>query len=269
MKKTVMVEKPTAEVCEKTERLDFRCNGIVLQTFLGSISMIHNEAPFNITKDHVSTTVVDESHVAMLTLEIPARNFYHGKPDDVINKQILFNATGDFTASFDVEEIIQDFVKILRPEDKVTGYITPTELFLKTDHLHKSISAIDHVYEAKIPSFENNTRFRIPNILLSTFMRAITEKEYVELHSGKDGIWAKIYKDTNDERPLNFLFLKTPQPTEARCLYSCDYLTRIFKATGVTEITFQMDTDAPCTITSEYLDGGKATCLLAPRIESE
>lgn len=262
--KTEQKEQPTEEA-----RLDFKCNGYVLQSIMNSIGEIHNEAPFKITKDAITVTVVDVSHVAMLTLEIPARNFYHGKSDDVINKQMHYEATGDLTACFDVEEIKQDFVKILTPTDKVTGYITPTEMFLKTDHLNKLFSSIDGVTEAKAPKMENNTRFKIPDILLPTFMRAISEKEYVEIHAGKEGIWGKIHKDTNDERPLNFLFTKASQDHEAKSLYSCEYLTRVFKATGQVEIIFQMDTDSPCVITTDYLDNGKATCLLAPRIESE
>jgi hypothetical protein len=120
--KTETKESPMEE-----GRLDFKCNAVVLKTMMDSIGEISDEAPFKITQDAITTTVVDASHVAMLTLQIPARNFYHGRGDDVINKQIKYEATGDFTASFDVSEIKAEFLRILNPSDKVTGYITPHE----------------------------------------------------------------------------------------------------------------------------------------------
>ena len=257
------------EESEDEARLDFKCNASVLQSMMNSIGEITEEAPFKITQDAITTTVVDASHVVMLTLRIPKRNFYHGRSDDVVNKSLQFDVSRDFGVAFDVSEIKQGFMKILNPTDKVTGYITPTEIFLKTDHLNKSFSAIDGVQEAKCPDFQNKLTFKIPEFLLPTFVKAINEKEYVQITSDDDGVWGKIFSDASDERPLNFLFTKVKQEAKARCLYSCDYLTKIFKATGNIDIVFIMDTDVPCTIKTEYLDGGEAIALLAPRINSD
>lgn len=264
-KKTEQKQEPPME----EGRLDFRCNAIVLQSIMNSIGEITDDAPFKISKDAITTTVVDAAHVAMLTLRIPARNFYHGRSDDVVNKSIQYDVNRDFEASFDVAEIKQGFLRILNPADKVTGYITPTEIYLKTDHLNKSFSAIEGVPEPKCPAFDNKLIFKIPEFLLPTFVKAIGEKEYVQITSGKDGIRGEIYGYATDERPLNFLFTKVAQDVEAKCLYSCDYLKKIFNATGNIDVKLKMDTDVPCTITTEYLDGGEAIALLAPRIESD
>jgi len=241
----------------------FFCKAGVLKKLFKTISVISEEALFNVTKEGLHTRLVDPAHVYMLDLNISRKNFYIGR--DCINKKFDWNVSDNFDVCFSVNDF-NDFLRLINSYEDVNGTYKDGTLHLKAGRFDQDIDAIiNNQPEVVIPKLELKTSFELEH--LSDFKKAIDGKDYVKLIVNKLGVSAVIYNPIS-EKPLMFSISNTAEG-DCKSMYSCDILKMVLDSIGAAlgDMEIHLDTDNPMQITGKFLEGGETKILIAPRIE--
>ena len=255
--------KIVKEVNNDEKLWEFHCFSGLLKKMIEKIKPIEKEFPMDITKEGIHVRVVDPSHVCMLDLDIPKKDFYTGH--DAVNKNVEFKIKQDMRVGLPIERIENKFLKLINQYDYVTGYIQNNCLYLNTDTVHTKISLIDPcgLAEPKLPTFNLSISGKVSSDRVSILQKAKDGSDHITFIADKTGLYGIIEDDEDDIR----LDLNTHVKGEGRAVYSTDYLGNILNASSSIELNF--DTDHPVKITGVVGDNGKYLYLLAPRIESE
>lgn len=235
----------------------------VLKEAIDVLSTIADEGKFNLTKDGITTKVVDPAHVAMLDLTLNKKAFEEYKADEC-------------TLGIDIDKLKDviklagsgETVEIRHDEDK-------NRLILNIGNITRRMALIDTegVSEPKVPSLT------LPALLIintDEAKRGVKASEpvsdHVELKASPDGfeMTAKGDTDTVILKLHNDLLEKLDCKETVRSLYSLDHLSKMVKTVSSPNIGLHIGNDHPIDMDFDIADGnGHVRFLLAPRIESE
>jgi proliferating cell nuclear antigen len=241
----------------------------LLKDMVTAISILIDEASFDITPEAIKLRAMDPSRVAMIDFEWPKTIF-----DE-------YNCNEPMKMCINVSELL----KLLRR----TGKDETLELTLdeKTNRLKITIKG-KYLRTFNMPTLEaTEEEVPTPKVTFNVKARATTEglKEAIEdatlvsdhvrieadneklaMNATGDLMGAKIEFVKGSDALLN---LETKEP--AKATFSLSYLSEIIKAAAATSAvaTLEFSTDMPIKLDFEQEKEGKLTFYLAPRIEVE
>lgn len=262
--KKVDVKKKVKVKPKKDEKLwTFKCYGGVFKKLVTRVMPLSTEIKLNITKEGLSTVTVDPSHVCMVTLEIPRKDFYLGT--SCINKEVAYKVKDDFEIGIDLEKLDKT-LKLFSDYDHVTGYIQNNKLYLNSDDIHKKLGLLTTagMPDAKVPDLEFGVDAEVSCTKMTLLMKACNGNDFLTLVSDKTGLHSTIEEEDDDLR----IDLTKDVKGEGKAIYSCDYFGNMVK--GLTHwktLRLQYSTDNPLRLSGEVGDSGNFEYLLAPRIE--
>ncbi|MFN3805415.1 MAG: DNA polymerase sliding clamp, partial [Pyrobaculum sp.] len=228
------------------------------------IGVLTDEVPIVFTERGVYVRVLDMSHTAMVSLELPSEAFSEYKHAGEVwvglrvkdlRKIVGRAAKGDGLA---VE--LGDRVRI-----KLLGRSTRSVAFQPLEVVRDELYAprVDHTALIKIPSGLWLTAMRDVNVISDVAKLEATDGVFVISAEGDGrGVEARL------ERASNYVYeFEVSQPTSAR--YSMRYLLDMARSGAkLSEIvTVKFATAKPLSLTYEVPGGGVLTYYLAPLVE--
>lgn len=251
---------------KKDEKLwQFKCYSGLLKKLVTRVMPLSTEIKLDITKEGLSTVTVDPSHVCMVMLEIPHKDFYTGT--SCVNKEVVYKVKEDFEIGIDLVKLDKT-LKLFNQYDYITGYIQNNKLYLDSDDIHKKIRLLDTagMPDAKPPNLEFDVDTQVSCDKVALLIKACENNDYLALISDNTGLHSTIEEDEDDLR----IDLSKDVTGKGKALYSCDYFGPIVKGLSHwKKLRFQFSTDTPIRLSGEISDNGNFEYLLAPRIESE
>lgn len=265
-KKLDVEKKPKKVKPKKDEKLwQFKCYGGLFKKLVARVIPLSTEIKLNITKNGLSMIVVDPSHVCMVTLEIPRKDFYLGT--SCINKEVAYKVKEDFEIGIDLEKLDKT-LKLFSDYDHVTGYIQNNKLYLDSDDIHKKLGLLSTagMPDAKVPNLEFGVDGEVSCNKMALLMKACDNNDFLTLIADKTGLHSMIEEDDDDLR----IDLTKDVKGEGKAIYSCDYFGNMVKGLSQWKtLQLQYSTDNPMRLSGEIGDSGVFEYLLAPRIKSE
>lgn len=260
-----MTKKQVKKVENKDEKKwQFKCYSGLFKKLIARVGQLYNEIELNISKEGISTIVVDPAHVALAKLDIPKKDFYTGH--SAVNKDVSYKVKEEFSIGIDLDKLTKT-LKLMNNYDYVTGYVLGNTLYLDTDRIHKKIQLLDTagIPNAKVPNLKFDVKAKISSSDIGLLMRAVSdETEYLTLISDGKELYTIIEEDEDNLK----IDLSNNVKGKGKALYSCDYFGNIVSDIG-SKVIMEFSTDQPVRITGDVYDSGKFEYLLAPRIESE
>jgi len=112
MAEAKLIEKEKPKQKKEPKLWKFQCNAILLKNIVSKIIKVDNEVMINLTKNGLSSNVVDPAHVLMVSLDVPRKDFYTG--NTCINQQVHYKLFEDMEFGIDITKldrtlIIQQF----------------------------------------------------------------------------------------------------------------------------------------------------------------
>jgi proliferating cell nuclear antigen len=236
----------------------------VLREVTDVISTLVDEAKFNLSPDSLSVRAVDPAHVAMVDMVLNKAAFEEYKADegelgidlDKMKEVLRLAKTGDVIQidhDEDRNRLVVHVGNITRhmslvdtagmSDPKVPNLDLPAKVVVRTDELRQGIKASESV---------------------SDHIALIAHPEGFEMISEGDAdtVRLELPKDLLDELQCK---------EKVRSLFPLDYFSNMVKAiSSASTATIYLGNDYPVRIEFAMAgDSGKATYLLAPRIESQ
>ncbi len=221
-----------------------------------------SEAKFEVGSDGIKVKAVDPAHVAMIVLDIPKDVFHEfdaeedelGVDLDKVRDILKLSSSGD------VVEISKDGGKLTF----MLGNLTRSMPLIDTSALNVP-KVPNLVLPAKVvvPVKEFEHGIKAAESISDNITLRITPTEFEMYTQGdEDVVRLNIPKDMLKE-------LSCDEPVKS--MYPVDYLVKLVKAIDSAEnLVIYIGTDYPIKIEFDIAQGkGKATYLLAPRIEGE
>ncbi len=233
-----------------------------LKEIVNLLLTLVTEAKFEFNQDGMGVKAVDPAHVAMIVLDLPKDGFIEYEAED---EEI----------GIDLDKV-KDILKLASSRDVIEFTKEGSKLTFLIGNLTRSMPLID-TSAMSIP--------RVPNLALpakvvvpvSDFTNGIKAAESIS-----DNVTLKITPTefemyTEGDEDVARVCLPKDMINEISCdepvksMYPVDYLVKLVKAMDSAEyLTIYMGTDYPIKIEFDIAGGkGKATYLLAPRIEGE
>ncbi|MCJ2520488.1 MAG: DNA polymerase sliding clamp [Candidatus Thermoplasmatota archaeon] len=236
----------------------------VLREITDVISTLVDEAKFNISPDSLSVRAVDPAHVAMVDMSVDKAAFEEYKADegelgidlDKIKEVLRLARSGD-VISLDHDEdrnrLVVHVGNITRQmslvdtagmsDPKVPNLDLPAKIVLRTNEMRQGIKASESVSD------------HIALVAHSDGFEMISEGD-------ADTVRLDLPKDLLDELQCK---------EKVRSLFPLDYFSNMVKAiSGTSTLTIHLGNDYPVRMEFTFAgENGRATYLLAPRIESE
>lgn len=270
-KTTKTTSKTQNKEIKQVKLWDFRCNASMLKEISTKSQAVNTEIPVYVKKDGIHIKSVDPSHVSMVEIDIPYKNFCTGH--DCVNQEITYTLAKDFEFGLDLESLDKT-LRLFNMTDKIHGYIENNQLHLireEKEEIHKQLNLIDIEGwpEPKIPAMDFSVNAKIRSSGFATLKKALEGEEYVVFIADDD-----LKAIVGDDEPLKMMLSQKEDVTgKGKALYSSDYLQRIINTFGGSfyySIDTAFDTDSPIRLEGKIGNkDGRFTYLLAPRIESE
>jgi len=262
-------EKPKQKKKDNPKLWEFECNAILLKKLVNKIIKVCNEVLIKLTKEGLSTNVVDPAHVLMVNVEIPRKDFYTG--NTCVNQEVHYKLFEDMEFAIDISKLDKTLKLTGYGTDQIKGWIEGSFLHIKGDSFHKRIKLLDTagIPQAKVPDLKLGIKAEVKTGELASLKKALTETDAVKLIV-KDGVKAVI-EDDDDDLTIN-LCKKEDATGKGKSIYSSEYLNVLLDGFGGSwyeTVTIEFDTDNPIRVKGEAGMTGHCMYLLAPRIESE
>ena len=241
----------------------------ILKDMMGAISILVDEATFDLTPDGIKLRAMDPSRVAMVDFEWPKTVF-----DEYVCSEAMKMCIN-----------ISEMLKLLRR----TGKDESVELSLdeKTGRLKKAIKG-RYGRTFNMPTLEAMEE-EVPTPKVSFNIRAKTTTEglraaiedaslvsdHVRIEADKEKIimnaTGAIMGATIEFKKGSDILLDMETKEASKATFSLSYLSEIVKAAGATSeiATLEFSTDMPIKLDFQQEKEGKLTYYLAPRIEVE
>ncbi|MDP2217226.1 MAG: hypothetical protein Q8J68_08075 [Methanolobus sp.] len=251
-----------------------------LRDMMTPVEAIADECRLNISPEGLGVKVVDPANIAITDLNLPKEVFHEGEYTvdeslqvglDVINYLSLFKDAGDNErAEINIEQYEEKGVQKHRLILKIADIFKQTLTLMNPDEIRKEI---------KIPLLTLRAEIEVSKEFLKRcFDMAVRAGDYIRMQAiDKPNIRPLFIIEAGDDvrkfkAELTTGVEITAESPEVRLksLFSLDYLCGIVEAIGDGEIiTMHLDNDMPLKLDFKVLDHGRASVMIAPRIESE
>jgi proliferating cell nuclear antigen len=221
-----------------------------------------SEAKFEIGSDGISVKAVDPAHVAMIVLDVGKDAFheYEAEDDELGVDLDKVRDILKLSSSGDVVEISKEGSKLTF----MLGNLTRSMPLIDTSAL--SVPKVPNIAlpaKVVVPVKEFEHGIKAAESISDNITLKVTPTEFEMYTQGdEDVVRLNIPKDM-----LKDLMCDEP----VKSMYPVDYLVKLVKAIdSASELTIYVGNDYPVKIEFDIAQGkGKATYLLAPRIEGE
>jgi len=272
---TELIEKEKPKQKKKTveeqPRLwEFKCNAILLKKIVSKIIKVDSEVLINLTKEGLTSNVVDPAHVLMVSLDVPRKDFYTG--NTCINQEIQWKLFEDMKFGIDLAKLDRTLRLTGHGSDRLEGWIAGNFLHIKGESFHKRIKLLDTagISTTKVPELKLGIKAEVKTGELAKLKKAISENDESVKLIVRNGLKA-IIEDDDDDLTIN-LCKKDDVTGTGEAIYSADYLNTLLDGFGGSwfeTVTIEFDTDNPIKLEGTAGMTGNCMYLLAPRIESE
>jgi len=243
-------------------------NAVSFQKSIEAISVLVDEAEFDLNEDGLLLKATDPSQIAMIDFELAKKDFKEFKVEPGTKLAVDL----DFLGSVLNRAKASDSLKITLNETKSKLMV---HFLGKTKRVFE-IPLID-ITSSKLPNpkidFDAEIKLKAEALkdglkdaaLVSTHITlgVDAEKFFLKANSSKGTLNNEI---STKEKKFN---VEIKAKSEAKSMFPLDYLSDMLKAaSNDTEITVKLKSNAPIQI-SYIIDKAKINYFLAPRIESE
>ncbi len=236
----------------------------VLREVTDVISTLVDEAKFNLAADSVAVKAVDPAHVAMVDMSIEKGAFEEYKADQ-----------GELGIDLDkVKEVLRlakagDVISLDHDEDR-------NRLVCHVGNITRQMSLVDTagMSDPKVPSLDLPAKITVRTSELRQGIKASESvSDHIALIASSDGFEMVSEGDADTVRldlPKDLLD-ELQCKEKVRSLFPLDYFSNMVKAiSSASTVTIFLGNDYPVRLEFELAgEKGKATYLLAPRIESQ
>ncbi len=236
----------------------------VLRELTDVISTLVDEAKLNITPDSLSVRAVDPAHVAMVDMAVEKSAFEEFKADE-----------GELGIDLDkIKEVLRlakagDVINVDHDEDR-------NRLVVHVGNITRQMSLVDTagMSDPKVPSLDLPAKIVVRTDEIRQGIKASESvSDHIALTAHSDGFEMISEGDADTVRldlPKDLLD-ELQCKEKVRSLFPLDYFSNMVKAiSGASTVSIFLGNDYP--VRMEFTlagDSGKATYLLAPRIESD
>lgn len=258
-----------------------------LRDALKPVRAIADECRLSISPEGISTKTAGPANVVMIDLNLPKEVFHEGEYTvdetlqvglDIVTYLSLFEGAEDNeSAELSIELYEEKGVQKHRLILKMAGIFEQTLTLMNPDEVRKEVKITELTLRAEV---EVSKEF-----LKRCFDMAARASDYIKLqactqpHELVPELPARptfIMEADDGERKFKAELTTgveiTAESPEVRLksMFSLDYLCGIVEAIGNGEIiTMHLDNDYPLQLDFKVLDHGRASYLIAPRVESE
>ncbi|MFQ6065342.1 MAG: proliferating cell nuclear antigen (pcna) [Candidatus Bathyarchaeia archaeon] len=240
-----------------------------LKDTITAISILIDEATFNITPEAITLRAMDPSRVAMIDFEWPKAVFDEYTCTEATKMCInitellkLLRRTGkDETIELTLDE------KTARLKLTIRGNYTRTFNMPTLEAMEEEVPTPKVTFKVKAKTTTEGLHQAIEDAsLVSDHVRIEADKEKIIMNATGDLMGANIELKKGSDALLD---ITAEEP--AKATFSLSYLTEIVKAASATSelATLEFATDMPIRIDFQQPKEGKLTYYLAPRIEVE
>jgi len=240
-----------------------------LKDTITAISILIDEATFNITPENITLRAMDPSRVAMIDFQWPKTVFDEyacTEPTKMcINitelLKLLRRTSKDETIELTLDE------KTNRLKLTIRGNYTRTFNMPTLEAIEEEVPTPKVTFKIKAKTTTQGLHQAIEDAsLVSDHVRIEADKEKITMNATGDLMGATIELKKGSDALLD---IDAQEP--AKATFSLSYLTEIVKAASATSelATIEFATDMPIKIDFQQPKEGKLTYYLAPRIEVE
>ncbi len=236
----------------------------VLRELTDVISTLVDEAKFNISPDSLSVKAVDPAHVAMVDLAVEKAAFEEYKADE-----------GELGIDLDkIKEVLRlaragDVIDLVHDEDR-------NRLIVHVGNITRQMSLVDTagMSDPKVPSLDLPAKIVVRTDEVRQGIKASESvSDHIALVAHSDGFEMVSEGDADTVRldlPKDLLD-EIQCKEKVRSLFPLDYFSNMVKAIGgASTVAIYLGNDYPVRMEFSLAgDSGRATYLLAPRIESD
>ncbi len=240
-----------------------------LKDMMGAISILIDEATFNLTSDGIKLRAMDPSRVAMVDFEWPKTVFDEYKCSETTKMCInisemlkLLRRTGkDESVELTLDE------KTGRLKIIIKGKYTRTFNMPTLEAMEEEVPTPKVAFNVKAKTTTEGLREAIEDAsLVSDHVKIEADNEKILMNATGDLMGATIELKKGSDALLD---LETKEPSKAT--FSLSYLSEIVKAAVTTSdvASLEFSSDMPIKLDFKQPKEGKLTYYLAPRIEVE
>jgi proliferating cell nuclear antigen len=241
----------------------------ILKDMMGAISILVEEATFDLTPDGIKLRAMDPSRVAMVDFEWPKTVFDEYVCSETMKMCInisevlkLLRRTGkDESVELSLDE------KTGRLKIAVKGKYTRTFNMPTLEAMEEEVPTPKVSFNVKAKATTEGLREAIEDAsLVSDHVRIEADNEKIVMNATGDIMGATIeFKKGSD------VLLDLEAKEASKATFSLSYLSEIVKAAVATSeiVTLEFSTDMPIKLDFQQGKEGKLTFYLAPRIEVE
>ena len=240
-----------------------------LKDMVTAISILIDEATFNISPEAITLRAMDPSRVAMIDFQWPKTVFDEYTCTESTKMCInisellkLLRRTGrDETIELSLDE------KTARLKLVIRGNYTRTFTMPTLEAMDEEVPTPKVTFKVKAKTTTQGLHQAIEDAsLVSDHVRIEADKEKLTLNATGDLMGANIELRKGSDALLD---IQAEEPSKAT--FSLSYLTEIVKAASSTSdlVTIEFATDMPIRLDFQQPKEGKLTYYLAPRIEVE
>jgi len=240
-----------------------------LKDMMGAISILIDEATFNLTADGIKLRAMDPSRVAMVDFEWPKTVFDEYKCSETTKMCInisemlkLLRRTGkDESVELALDE------KTGRLKIIIKGKYTRTFNMPTLEAMEEEVPTPKVAFNVKAKTTTEGLREAIEDAsLVSDHVKIEADNEKILMNATGDLMGATIELKKGSDALLD---LETKEPSKAT--FSLSYLSEIVKAAVTTSdvASLEFSSDMPIKLDFKQPKEGKLTYYLAPRIEVE
>ena len=240
-----------------------------LKDMMGAISILVDEATFDLTSEGIKLRAMDPSRVAMVDFEWPRTVFDEYSCDESMKMCInisellkLLRRTGKDES---VELSLDD--KIGKLKIAIKGNYSRTFNMPTLEAMDEEVPTPKVTFNVSAKTTTQGLREAIEDAsLVSDHVRIEADNETLVMNATGDIMKAKIEFKTGDDVLLE---MNAKEPSKAT--FSLSYLSEIVKASAPTSeiVIIEFSTDMPIKLNFKQDKEGKLKFFLAPRIEVE
>ncbi len=240
-----------------------------LKDMVGAISILIDEATFNLSPDGIKLRAMDPSRVAMVDFEWPKTVFDEYNCSETMKMcinisemlKLLRRAGKDESVELALDE------KTGRLKITVRGRYTRTFNMPTLEAMEEEVPTPKVAFNVKAKTTTEGLREAIEDAsLVSDHVKIEADNEKIVMNATGDLMGATIELKKGSDALLD---LETKEPSKAT--FSLSYLSEIVKAAVTTSdvASLEFSTDMPIKLDFKQPKEGKLTYYLAPRIEVE
>ncbi len=240
-----------------------------LKDMMGAISILVDEASFDLTPDGIKLRAMDPSRVAMVDFEWPKTVFDEYTCSEAAKMCINISEMLKLLRRTGKDESVELFLdeKTGRLKIAIRGKYTRTFNMPTLEAMEEEVPTPKVSFNISAKTTTDGLRQAIEDAsLVSDHVRIEADKEKIVMNATGDIMGATIeFKKGSD------VLLDIEAKEASKATFSLSYLSEIVKAAVATSeiATLEFSTDMPIKLDFQQEKEGKLTYYLAPRIEVE